>query len=133
MPRRPDLRGRPRALEKTMPRKDGMKYAALADDATHPDRTSLRFHDPLGERQPQPRSGVLLGQRLIELLELDEESVDVLWLDSNAGVFDLEPKRGGRLGANPHHDAPSFGRELQRVREVVVEHLFEPCGIEHHA
>ena len=49
-----------------------------------------RLDQAARERQPQAGAGVPLGRAGVELLELDEQPLEVLGLDADAGVLDLE-------------------------------------------
>src|SRR3569623_773961 len=71
-----------------------------------------------------------LARAALELLELDEQPAEIVGRDADAGVLDLEPEQLVALGHEPDDDAAAVGRELQRVRQVVVRHLLEPRRIE---
>src|SRR5216117_3873749 len=72
-------------------------------------------------RQGEAEAGSLVGtvESAVELLELHEEAAEVLLLDSGAVVL--------------HLDADARRGELERVGEIVVEHLFQPARVDEHA
>src|SRR5687767_4971162 len=57
----------------------------------------------------------------------------VLGSDADAGVFHLDAEPFTAIRPHAKRDTPSFWRELDRVGEVVVEHLLEPHRIEVHS
>src|SRR5439155_1099619 len=67
----------------------------------------------------------------IELLEFDEEPVEVLWADADAGILYLEAEARVALSPYSNGDVTLVRRELQRVRQVVVEHLLQLGRIDH--
>src|SRR5437763_262600 len=72
-------------------REDDREGAALAEGAAQLDATALRLGQPLGERQAEAGALVALGRAAVDLLELDEQLVEVLRRDADAGVLDLQP------------------------------------------
>src|SRR5205823_6952880 len=103
------------------PRQYGEEHAAHPRRAAHPDPSALRLDDPPGEGQPEPGARVLLGRACVELAELHEQLVDVLGANADAGVLHLDAELPGALLPDTDRDAPFLGRELEGVREVVVE------------
>src|SRR5688500_1876618 len=97
-----------------------MKHAALARRRAHADRAPLRLDEPPRQCQAEARALVPLRRTTIELLKLDEQAPEVRGLNADAGVFDLEPKLLCAVGHGSNRDASTFGRELERVRHVVV-------------
>src|SRR5581483_8685697 len=89
------------------------------------DAASLGFHDSLGERQAEARALILLCRAGIELLELDEETALVVEVDADARILDLQSERVRSLGASADRNQAAVGRELDGIREIIVEHLLE--------
>jgi hypothetical protein len=113
-------------------RQGGKERAPLARRAGHADLAALRLDQPPGEREAQAGPGVHLGHPGIELLEIGEQSPDVLAGDAHTGVLHLEPESGGvrRLRQRAYHDATALGRELERIREIVIQDLGEPLRVQ---
>ena len=94
---------------------------------------ALRLHQAAGQRQAQAGALVLLAVAVVELLEFDEQPRQIVGGDADAGVLDLDAE-GQRPGsAGTQRDPTAFGRELDGVGQVVVEHLLEACRVEHQA
>src|SRR5262249_40141169 len=107
------------------PRKHRVEDAPAPRLAVEAHRTALRFGEAAGQREPQPRAPVLLRGATLELLEVDEQAPDVLLRDADTAVLDLDAESVRALGPRSHHDAAALGRELEGVREVIVEDLAE--------
>src|SRR5258705_10280161 len=106
--------------------------AALARRALDADGASLSLDDALRERESQPGPRILLRLARIELLELGEELADLFGPDADAGVLDLQTELARRRGTRADRDPPAFGRELDRVRDVVVENLLQLGRVRDH-
>ena len=84
----------------------------------------------LGDRQAQPQTAELLGDRRLPLLEGVEDERQRLGADPLARIphFHLDPTAPGRTGRHP--DRPAAGRELGRVLDQVPDHLLEPRRVD---
>src|SRR5262245_57900064 len=83
------------------------------------------------ERQPQPYPAVPPPARRVSLSEAVEDEWQELRLDSLTSVADRDPDMiGGAL--HPQLDPPAFGRELDRVREQVPDHLLQTRRVAEH-
>ena len=68
---------------------------------------------------------MLLAHGLIELLELLEELRLTFGRNADPRVLDRQPEVVAAGGIDPDGDETTLGRELERVREIVVENLLE--------
>src|SRR5487761_1204729 len=92
------------------------------------DCAAVRIDDRLGDRQAEARSRNRADVRLVAAEERIEEPLAIVLGDAAARVGDLEHSVAAAApGANS--DATALRRELDRVRDEVVEHLREPGGI----
>ena len=106
------------------------EFAALAEQAAHTHLPALRFHQPLGQCQPEARALAVFGSAAIELLEFGEELVDVFGRDAGTAVTHLDAKVPLVGSQHTHAHIAGVGAELQRVREEVVEHRLVAAGVE---
>src|SRR4029078_929645 len=116
-----DLQVRRHARRLEPARQDDRERAAATDSAAHRYVSSVSFRDPLGQRESEPGPLVFLGSTGVELLELDEESLQVRLRDAQAAVLDADPKEVRSLCQDANLDAAAVRRELDRVRDVVVQ------------
>ena len=131
------LRDRGRAAE---PRLSGLFHLhrdarpegrALAKTALHADPPAHRRDQTLGDREAEPGAAEAAGDRLVGLGEGREDSGEPVLRDADPGIGHGDAQDGpGRsfLHFHPHQDVAG-GRELERVRDEVAEHLTEPDGI----
>src|SRR5258706_15409067 len=103
------------------PRKRCGKGAAGAWDAAHGNPAALRFNKPLGQGEAETGPLVSLRGPSVELLKLDEEPLQVVGGDTDARVLYFETKELRSFWRDANRHRPAFGRELDRVRKVVVE------------
>src|SRR5262249_51332277 len=85
----------------------------------------------LHQRQPQPQPAVTPRGRAVRLVEAVEDMWQELRLDAFARVT-YEDAEELRVAPDPQFDAPAFGREFDRVREQVPDHLLQPRGVAQH-
>src|SRR5215471_3557013 len=94
---------------------------AHSELALHPDLPTVEFHKLPAEGEPQPRAFHLLRRRA-DLAELLEDLLLILRGNTHPGVAD-----GYLHGPVPWRrsdlDPPALGRELDRVRQQVQDHL----------
>ena len=95
------------------------------DGGPDADASALGFDQPFRERQSEAGARILLGRARVELLERDEEPADVGRGDADPCVLNLEAESVRPFRNRADGDAPILGRELEGVREIVVEDLFE--------
>ncbi len=76
---------------------------------------------------------MLLRRPGLELLELHEQAAQVLRPDARPGVLHLEAEELLAFGRGADSHQPALRGELERVGEVVVEHLLQSGRIHHHA
>src|SRR6185312_11923499 len=86
----------------------------------------VRLDDRLADRKAEPRSLSRLSARSEEALE---EARLLLFRDPDACVRDVESDVPV-LRREPHVDAAAVGRELERVREQVVDDLADALAVE---
>jgi len=81
-------------------RQDDREGTALTWLALDADRAPMEFDDLFRERKAQPGTLVTPRGPCIELLELDEQLPEILWLDADAGIAHLQsqPVRIGQIG-----------------------------------
>ena len=98
----------------------------------HANLTPHKFHQPLRNRQPQPRTTILPCCRVVRLRERLEKPRLLFWGQSDSGVGHLEPQNDSvgvlleQLYA--HHHLALFG-ELYRVANQVGENLPQPARV----
>ena len=101
---------------------------AAGFDALDVDRAAVRLHDRLADREAETRALDCGLRRDARAEELVEEPLLVLRADPDARVPHLEPDRAG-VRARDDLDLASRERELDRVREQVVEQLCEAAAV----
>ena len=84
---------------KRNPRQNRVEDTTRTGCAADANPAALSFDQFLGQRQAQARAGVLLGSAGVQLLELDEEPVQIVVVDTAAGVFDFDAESGRRRRA----------------------------------
>src|SRR4029450_1611063 len=94
--------------------------------AAHRDCATVCLDDRPHDREPEARALDVRGRRGAE--EAFEESYALVLRNADAGVPDLQ-MRGFVRGRDSDEDAAPRGRELDRIREQVVEYLGQPGGI----
>ena len=107
--------------------------AAAADANVVPGRPRDRTAPPwpstiartIVSPRPSPGTGARSRSRAVEAVEQVRQ---VLGRDADAGVRDLDA-RAPVACVEPHGDAAAGRRELERVRDQVVEHLREPVAV----
>src|SRR5438876_7430104 len=104
---------------------EGRAAALLAADR---DRAAVCLDDPLRDRQAEAgaRDAGAACARCPE--EGREHLREVALGDADAAVGYLQP-RGGVVGVDPELDPASRRRELERVRDQVVEHLSQARAV----
>src|SRR5689334_14611921 len=104
--------------------------AALARLALDADPSAVLFDDALADHEPEPRAADLPRRTRVDLLELAEQFRQVACGDAVAVIDDRHAHLAlvpGRLDA----DALARGRELDRVRQQVREHLAHAVRVQH--
>ena len=102
--------------------------AALAGLAFQMDVAAQELGELSNDREAQPGPVILAGQHVVGLAgelglaEFLEDRFPVFLGDSDPRVLDLDHHEPA-LGPGTQGDAPSLGRELDRVGEQVVEDL----------
>jgi len=112
-------------------RKD--KQAALAWPALDPDGTALHLQQASHQRQPKSRAPELARQSPLDLDKGLKNTLDVCRFDANPAVPHPTLEQGMgivALDGKACLDAPSIGRELDRVSDQVDPHLLQFTGIE---
>ena len=91
-------------------------------------RAAVVLHDCPCDHEPEAgaRDRAAGGRR--RPVEAGEQLADLLVRDADSGVGDLEAKRAVAVARRQCHRAAGR-RELERVRDEVVEHLAEPVGV----
>src|SRR4029453_10409759 len=101
------------------------KGAALRRRAAHRHPTAMRFGDPFRQCQSQARTLIPFRRAAVELLELDEQLPELFRGDTDAGILHIDAEERRAVGADPYDNAPARRSELDRIRQVVVEDLFD--------
>ena len=105
--------------------------AAVLARARRFDPAAMRFDEMAADRQPEAEPAVRPRERAVGLAEALEEVGQELRRDAFPGVADADLDL--RVDAlQPHLDAAAAGRELDRVRQQVPDHLLQPLRIARH-
>src|SRR5690242_11335804 len=107
------------------------KNAARTGLARDADAAALSLDDPSRQREAETGSLMASAGRRIELQKLGEQPGQIFGADAVAIVFDFEPEPLVTVGTHPDRDVRAVAAELDRIRNVVVENLPQPGGIEH--
>ena len=105
---------------------------ALSRSAVQADLAAHHFHEPLGDREPQPSPAVVTGGRSVGLDERRKDCVLVLRGDADTGVADFCPDEHARardVGDRDRDHHFAVGGELDGVVEQVREDLAEPEAV----
>src|SRR4051794_15882627 len=97
--------------------------AALARLALCPDPTAVLLDDPVAHGEPDPRAGV--GALAVQAVEGLEDLLGLVGLHADPVVGHREPPRALDLAGADLHLGVLAVRELDGVRDQVLEHLAE--------
>src|SRR5262249_7703452 len=103
----------------------------LAERRGDLDLAAVELDEALDDREAEPGALLALGRLAAALLVAAEELREVLGRDPLAGVLDGDLDLRAEA-ADLDRDHVALARELDRVRDEVVEHLRDPLGIEAH-
>src|SRR5262245_32070185 len=90
--------------------------ASTASFAFHADLAALRFHQALGQSQTKPRALVALGSAGVQLLELEEQSPQVLARDARTGIGNFQTEESRTFALQTDGNTSSGLCELEGVR-----------------
>ena len=68
----------------------------------------------------------------LQLLKVGEQSGNIGVSYSRTRVLDFDAKRLGAISQSTHLNAAAFRCKLDRIRQVVIDHLLQPCAVGNH-
>jgi hypothetical protein len=89
------------------------------------------FDQMLDNRETEAKAAMRPRRRAVSLLKPIEHPRQQVWCDADAGVMDHN-LRAAVDALDTDIDHPLFGRELQRVRQEIRDHLLQALGIRLH-
>ena len=93
--------------------------------------SSVQLDELPNDGQPETESGMAPGHRAVSLAETIEHVRQEHRIDALAGIDNLDLQIVFR-GYDEEIDATALGRELDRVREQIPDHLLEPANVSVH-
>ena len=111
-----------------------LEAAALSRHTRRSGQASVQMRDGRDEREAKPGPSVLRARaRRIGAIERLEEMRQVSSGDARPRILHGEAHAVPGKGVEPHLDPAAHGRELQRVREQVIDQATDELGIDEHA
>src|ERR1051325_4757108 len=99
------------------------KSAALPDDAVDLNRSSMHFHQFLGDCKSQADALRFFSARLRHLIKLIKNFVSLVGRDPRPRIADYRPKPGITRCVHAYDHSPEFWRELYGVANQIRQHL----------
>src|SRR6266511_2884415 len=100
--------------------------------ALDPEPAAEVLDDLTADREPQPRSPRLRGQRVTDLAKLLEDDRLVIRRDPRPIVAHVDADRAGQRAERDGDPPPGVGAKLRRVGEEVDHDLHEAIAVRHY-
>ena len=107
-----------------------MKHAAGTEHAAHTHLPALRLDQAPGKGQAQAGAGMSLVVTRIQLGEFAEQAGNVALRDPDSAVLHVQPETFRPFGPRPNAHRAARRRELDGIRQVIEQSLFQARRIE---